>query len=76
MYDDWYKLSKAFVYHRGWPEESLVERYMKNGGNNLLIFDDLEESVIKNSKASNQLMKLFTVYRWGSPVKQMYIRFT
>ena len=25
--------------------------------------DDLEESVIKNGKASNQLMKLFTVYR-------------
>ena len=64
MYDDWFKYAKTFIYHRGWPDESLVERCLKNNGNNLLIFDDLEESVIKNPKASNQLMKLFTVYRW------------
>ena len=63
MYDDWYKRSKTFVYHRGWPDEATVERYMKTSGNNLIIFDDLEESVIKNTKSSNQLMKLFTVYR-------------
>ncbi len=63
MYDDWYKYAKTFVYHGGWPDESLVESCLKKEGNNLLIFDDLEESVIKNPKASHQLMKLFTVYR-------------
>ena len=70
MYDDWYKSAKRFIYHRGWPEKSFVESCLKNDGNNLLIFDDLEESVIKNTKASNQLMKLFTVYRhhWGVSV--------
>ena len=63
MYEDWYKYVKTFVYHKGWPNESVIERCLKNGENNLLIFDDLEESVIKNPKTSQQLMKLFTVYR-------------
>ena len=37
-YNGWYSCAKKFIYHKGWPDESLVEKTLKNEGNNAIIF--------------------------------------